>query len=245
MNLPGSITPRQKAFTLIEVLVTIGVIGVLIAILIPVLAGGRSTAQRTASLANLRTIGQLVHAYTEQYDETYPWATGGINGCGIKMQFLPVWQMERLWPVAMHEVMPPKELRPLTLSPGARREGPQQACGHPPSYTYSQSFLARPDTWSGRSAADESLLRGVTIGMVTHPSSKALMWEWELPYKSEEPRKDGPDLAEPTPMLFVDGHARARTPSKATEAVPNPFPDAFRPTARLHNTPDGVRGRDY
>ncbi|MFI4917205.1 MAG: type II secretion system protein [Phycisphaerales bacterium JB060] len=236
---------NRSAFTLVEILVTIGIIGVLLAILIPFLAGGRSTAQRTASLANLRTIGQLVHVYTEQYDEIYPWATRGVNGCDIPIGFSPVWQMERLWPVAMHEVIPPKELRPLTLSPRARREGPQQACGHPPSYTYSQSFLARPDTWNGRSDADESLLRGVTLGMVAHPASKALMWEWELPYKNEAPRKIGPDLAEPTPMLFADGHARARTPAEATEAVENPFAEAFSRTARLHNTPDGVRGRDY
>lgn len=234
-----------RAFTLIEVLVTIGVIGVLLAILIPVLAGGRSTAQRTASLANLRTIGQLVQSYTEQYNETYPWATGGVNGCNIKMQFLPVWQMALLWPVAMHEVMPPRDLVPIVLAPGARREGDQQACGQPPSYEYSASFLARPETWDGRTAASDTLLRGVTLGMVTHPSSKALMWEWELPYKSEEPRKSGPDLDEPTPMLFVDGHARARTPSEAAEAARNPFPDAFKPTARLHNTAGGVRGRDY
>lgn len=235
----------RRAFTLIEILVTIGIIGVLIAILIPVLAGGRSTAQRTASLANLRSIGQLVHAYTEQYNETYPWATSGINGCDIPMGFLPVWQLARQWPVAMHEVIPPRELRPITLAPGARREGPDQNCGHPPSYEYSASFLARPQAWDGRGVADESLLRGVTTGMVAHPSSKVMMWDWELPYQTKEPRKVGPDLDEPTPMLFVDGHGKARAPSEATQAVANPFPDAFAPTARLHNTPDGVRGRDY
>lgn len=237
--------PVTRGFTLIEVLVTIGVIGVLLAILIPVLAGGRSTAQRTASLANLRSIGQLVHAYTEQYDETYPWATGGINGCGIKMQFLPVWQMTRLWPVAMHEVIPPRQLVPIILAPGARREGPEQACGQPPSYEYSASFLARPEAWDGRTTAGDALLRGVSTGMVVHPASKALMWDWELPYLPRRPRVAGPDLDEPTPMLFVDGHAQARTPSEATPPAGNPFPDAFRPDARLHNTPDGVRGRDY
>lgn len=63
--------------------------------------------------------------------------------------------------------------------------------------------------------------------------------------QKDKSRRAGPDLDEPTPMLFVDGHARTRTPSEAIEAVRNPFPDAFRPTARLHNTPDGVRGRDY
>lgn len=245
MNTMPTMRSDSKGFSLIEVLVTIGIIGVLLAILIPVLAGGRSTAQRTASLANLRSIGQLVHAYTEQYTETYPWATGGINGCDIKMQFLPVWQMHLLWPVAMHEVIPPRELARMTLSPGARRDGAQRDCGQPTSYHYSQSFLARPETWSGRSAADESLLRGVTIGMVIHPSSKALMWDWELPYKKEEPRRAGPDLDEPTPMLFADGHGAARTPSQASTPVENPFADSFSRTARLHNTADGVRGRDY
>lgn len=238
-------TRSRWGFTLVEILVTIGVIGVLIAILVPVLAGGRSAAQRTASLANLRSIGQLVQVYTEQYDETYPWATRGVNGCDIHIGFSPIWAMAKLWPVSMHEVMPPRELVPIVLAPGARREGERQACGQPPSYEYSQSFLARPDTWNGQSDADESLLRGVTLGMVAHPSSKALMWDWELPYKKEEPRRAGPDLDEPTPMLFADGHGAAKTPSQATAAVENPFAEAFSRTARLHNTPDGVRGRDY
>lgn len=245
------ITSARRGFTIIEMLVTMGIIGLVVAILLPALSGGLGTARRTVSLSNLRTIGQLTQHYADASDDAYPWATRGVNLCGIGVNFSLIWQMSLQWPLAMNGVIETGELREVVLAPGARRDwvGEFDLCKHPPSYAYSQSFLADPRVWSGDGVADESMLRSVTLDMVTYPASKVLMWDWELPYIRRELRRAGPDLDEPTPMLFADGHGAEHRPSAATEPVANPFllglgnDDVAR--ARLHNTRDGVRGRDY
>lgn len=62
---------RRGAFTLIEVLVVVGIIALLIAILMPALSDARREARRVACATNLHHVGQAVALYTSRY-RVYP-----------------------------------------------------------------------------------------------------------------------------------------------------------------------------
>src|SRR5438045_1302918 len=58
---------RRRAFTLVELLVVIGIVTVLIAVLLPVLNRARAQADAVKCKANLRSIGQALTMYTGRY----------------------------------------------------------------------------------------------------------------------------------------------------------------------------------
>src|SRR4051812_38705126 len=59
------------AFTLVELLVVIGIIALLISILMPALSGAREHANRTKCAANLHSMGIAMTMYVNQYN-AYP-----------------------------------------------------------------------------------------------------------------------------------------------------------------------------
>lgn len=63
---------RPAAFTLIEVLVVISIIATLIAILLPALGPARDSARRVACTVNMRSCGQAVELYKNQWKEQFP-----------------------------------------------------------------------------------------------------------------------------------------------------------------------------
>src|SRR5688572_9050317 len=73
---------RRRAFTLVELLVVIGIIAVLIAILLPSLNAARRESNRVKCLASLREIGLGFHMYALAYKDKWPCAVhdAGVTG---------------------------------------------------------------------------------------------------------------------------------------------------------------------
>lgn len=57
---------RRAAFTLVEILTVIAIVGILAAIIIPVVGKVRQSAKRTQSVSNLKSIAQGVHLYVAE-----------------------------------------------------------------------------------------------------------------------------------------------------------------------------------
>jgi prepilin-type N-terminal cleavage/methylation domain-containing protein len=65
--------PKPRAFTLVELLVVIGIIAVLIAILLPALNQARYSARITACLSNEHQIGLAIQSYANDYKGAIPY----------------------------------------------------------------------------------------------------------------------------------------------------------------------------
>jgi prepilin-type processing-associated H-X9-DG protein/prepilin-type N-terminal cleavage/methylation domain-containing protein len=144
-------------FTLIELLVVVSVIGLLVAIMIPFLSRARSSAKATLCTTRLRTMGQGLVAYANEYEDCLvpgrmpkPWVVGVEGGMKYRPTFLAMMESQMGIP-PFAQPLEDKELNDDEGQPGDRQNYASEAyvCPEVPAwvderngcYGYNYQFL--------------------------------------------------------------------------------------------------------
>lgn len=136
---------KRNAFTLVELLVSIAIISVLIAVLLPALAGARRQGARVACQSNLRQMVQAIWAYSVANDARVPYIEspitngGSVDGYGNPSSTdadTDPYNRE-LWPFSLQNVLMPLYLggdEKIFICPAAKRGWPRDGSSVRMSY---------------------------------------------------------------------------------------------------------------
>ena len=193
----------HSAFTLVELLVVIGIIALLISILLPALSKAREAGNTIKCAANLRSIGQGFTRYVAENRQTYPpcvdyngahtdknvahgyihWSAliqddGPGNGTEPRYFSTNAWKAY-LCPSLENGGLPPTNTYPANLDPGQQNETPGIVDVQAPrcAYVVNEAICPRNKWPLGFEGAGHAY-QFVRAGSVTRPAETILATEW-------------------------------------------------------------------
>lgn len=96
---------KRRAYTLVEILLVIGIITVLSAIIFPVFQSIREAGRRATCLSNLRTLGMACTLYSQDNDDLYPFAGDPFD---LRTQYWQTAEGGKYWSQV-------SQMRPITV----------------------------------------------------------------------------------------------------------------------------------
>lgn len=224
----------RAAFTLMELLVVMAVLGVLATLLVPALAAGRARARAAACASNLRQIGVALQVYSDDNEGDFPHTTHGRPHTDS-------------WVYTLGRYL--ADIDRVRISPGDPR-GAERLAVHGTSYVMNEYLtvpletfggvaedytnrrrLARPtDTFAAFIGADH-LAPSVTAD---HTHSRAWPNGWSTVLADIQPdrHRSGPAVPDRTRgtanYLYADGHVLALAGTRLAE-LHRATPDLARP----------------
>jgi len=241
---------RAPGITIVELMVTIGIIAILVGLLVPALRGARVRASEVGALSDLRQIGVSIQLYTQDSGGFFPFHTPGEtyligppdDPIALVNTSQNPWDMSYYWPTHMHRVAPWEDHYQTWVGRGRSHGTPPWFDEHTeswlqPGYRMSNAFIATPGAWGGSGPAQ---IRPIAAGRVRHPSAKVLHFDSARAYLPVPTRRRTVHIRG---LLFADGSARGELDEDAVSPVPNELRD--REPEIYHDTPGGIHGRDF
>lgn len=248
MRPPDQHTQMQcRAFTLVELLLCISLIGLLVALLVPSLQNVRESSLKAKSLVLVRGHVTAMTLYTGDWSETYlnmidPLADYGVIRWDGFAQRIVYFQQVHYWHFGMaRRYYSGNIFSDAFCVPGA----PLNLCATqhhlgPAGYWYTATVLAAPEYWNQRTRQGRAQWRSIRSHEVLFPSQKGLfIGGWPMMFGNLAPNwRAGSDVG------FVDGHADRVTPGRYLDPDPGGDGQFYLQSMPVVHTKDGIRGRD-
>jgi len=234
---------QRGAYTLLELMISVGIVSVLVGILLPVFALSKTSGYRALLLANQREAMRVVEQYASDHQDEFPNA-GDESGVTASWRWNGKKHQTDYWTQPEHWGWYVQSLGYdgfVSMGPdatpgvfGGREDCMSCGLGVRSLHVLSPTVLAEPEQFVDGAEIDRMLTGAARLQDVSFPASKGVLTQMYFrPTTGEE--------APPWLIHFADGHGANIYERDLHPGVRLGIPFGGLP---VMTTADGVRGRD-